>query len=104
MAIDEVTPIRPGVRAKAPLDLLPAIEEQAAKAWQLRNLIQCVREVLGAATSPIEDSDAAMDGLVEFADEICMALQPDTLTRRAAELAGDKERRAEIDAARGEAS
>lgn len=69
--------------------LQEAIDEQQTRVWRLRSLIECV-SVVGDGGRGIDDPDAAIEGLVDYADAIHSALDFEALTKRAGELAREK--------------
>lgn len=96
------TPIRPGADCQATKlrDLQPAVKEALtelqARVWGLRNLIQAVQ--LAEREGNAEDLDAAANGLVDLADTIHLALDPDAVAEQAQRLA---DRRAHQEAREG---
>lgn len=64
--------------------LTKATDEQQARVWRLRALIQCVHE---APRDQIEDLDAAISGLADYAGAIHSALDAGVLGQRAQEIA-----------------
>jgi len=70
-----------------PASLREAIEEQQHRVWRLRSLLDCLQSALGA-NAGIEDLDAAIAGLVEYADRIHSDLDVQVLTERATTING----------------
>jgi hypothetical protein len=87
-AIEEIT-LRESVKK--------AIEEQQARVWRLRNLIQCVRNVADA--QDCEDFGAAISGLQDYANDTCSALDAGAIAERAQAIE-EEERHDRIRAAR----
>lgn len=84
---------KPGLRPS----VMTAIEEQQTKVWRLRSLLDVLREAI-REDHGVEDAGAAIDALVEYADQIHMALDVDTIKARAAELEDEKRQKAEREA------
>lgn len=59
-----------------------AIHEQQERVWRLRNLLDALRgAIIGGAN--LEDEEAALDGLIEYADQIHLAMDAGPITERA---------------------
>jgi hypothetical protein len=65
-----------------PESVKKAIEEQQARVWRLRNLIECVRNV-AESSNEIDDFGAAISGLQDYAEDIHMALDAGEVSQRA---------------------
>lgn len=61
---------------------MQAIEEQQARVWRLRNLVECVRNA-SDSSEDIEDFSAAINGLQDYAEDIHMTLDAGTIVERA---------------------
>jgi len=88
-----VTPINP----ELPVWIGKAVEEQQTKVWRLRSLLDVLREAV-REDHDVEDSGAAVDALVEYADQIHLALDESALKARAAELENEKRQEADTEA------
>lgn len=89
MAENNVTPIRPKPerpKRQKGSDITKATDEQQDRVWRLRALIQCVRE---ADWELVDDSEAALDGLADYASSIHLALDAGALKERAKQLEED---------------
>jgi hypothetical protein len=84
-AIEEIT---------LPDSVKKAIEEQQARVWRLRNLIECVRKAADSSDD-VEDFGAAITGLQDYADDTAMALDAGAIAQRAIAIE-EQERQAAI--------
>ena len=80
---NSIQSLPPVVRLPAPLQ--EALQEQQSAVGDLRSLLQCVQGC-GDDGSDIEEFFAAMRGLLTLADAIIIALDPESLERRARDL------------------
>lgn len=62
------------------------IGEQQHRLWQLRNLIEAIQGATREGND-INDLDAALGGLIEMADQIHEALDPEEVWKRAEQTA-----------------
>jgi hypothetical protein len=93
MSTDNVTPIRGDQTASAlPPGFQRALEEQQTRVWRLRNLLDtlCIAVRDGWI---LDDGEAAIQGLVDYADGIHLALDVDLLKERGAEIAEERARK-----------
>jgi hypothetical protein len=88
-AAEEIT-LRESVKA--------AIEEQQARVWRLRNLIECVRQAADSSDD-VEDFGAAITGLQDYANDTYYALDAGIILQRA-QMIEEEERHAVVLAAR----
>jgi hypothetical protein len=65
-----------------PESVKKAIEEQQARVWRLRNLIEYVRNA-SDSSDDVEDFGAALSGLQDYADATAMALDAGAIAQRA---------------------
>ena len=70
------------VQPRLPKHVAEVVTELQSRVWRLRSLIQCVRE---ADHEQLEDYEAALSGLVDYADDIHLAMDVGTIAERAAE-------------------
>jgi hypothetical protein len=73
----------PSKAAELPTFIRDAVSEQQDRVWRLRNLISCVRE---ANRDMVKDFEAALSGLVDYADDIHVALDTQVVAERAETL------------------
>jgi hypothetical protein len=73
----------PSKTPQLPIFVRDAVSEQQARVRRLRNLIECVRYV---DREQIDDYEAAISGLVDYADDIHLALDVGTVAERAETL------------------
>ena len=66
-----------------PIFVRDAVSEQQDRVWRLRNLIECIRYV---DREQVDDYEAALSGLVEYAADIHSALDVGTVAERAEAL------------------
>jgi hypothetical protein len=71
------------VKPKLPEHVAKVVFDLQSRVWRLRNLIQCVRET---DATQIEDRDAALSGLVEYADSIYREMDAGLIAERAVAL------------------
>jgi hypothetical protein len=72
-------------KGSLPEPVKQAIEEQQARVWRLRNLIECVR-LAADSSDEIDDFGAAISGLQDYADDTCTALDAGAIAERAAAI------------------
>jgi hypothetical protein len=70
------------VSTSIPAPLAQAIDDQQTRVWQLRNLIEAVN-----LANRGEDLEAALDALIALADETHLALDKESLEKKAEEIA-----------------
>ena len=84
-----------GKSDKPPAELPPgferAIEEQQSRVWRLRSLLgMALRAEIGDAATILADQEAVLEGLLEYADEVHLALDIALLKDRAAQIAQEE--------------
>jgi len=89
---------------KLPAAVLEAIEERRAHAYELRCLIECVQAADAATTHGVQvnDFEAALRGLVTFADRLAESLDDEAFADDVAAIEGRTASEAAVEA-RGEA-
>lgn len=89
------------VKPVLPPAVVTAIEEQQTRVWRLRSLLDVFREAVIDGDN-IDDKEAALDALIELADEVYKALDTESIASRAAEFEDEKRREAEREKQRTE--
>ena len=69
MSNDNVTPIRAGGAPSLPPYFGQAIQEQQSRVWRLRSLLDVLYTAV-ANNASIDDEEAALSALIEYAEEI----------------------------------
>ncbi len=78
-----------------PATIAKAVEQQQARLWSLRSLVDLVLVAVqnDGRIESVDDMEAALVGIIELADSVHEALDEQAIADRAAELAEDQAQR-----------